>query len=250
MAEKHDAGEALDWTIDGIAQDAGIPVSTVRLYQNRGLLPPPERRGRVGYYDAGHRSRLRLIAHLQGRGFSLAAIKEALDAWAAGRPLSHLLGVDDVAPALAPEPLRLSPAELAARFEGVELSQDDIMRAVELGLVEIDGSEVVVRVPAFAELGPDVARLGVPVAEVLDEYEVLRDSVGRIARRFQKVFERHVWASFVEAGMPPEEVPDLTADVGQLTSLATAVVTTELHDQFGAFAQHYVDQATRGREGD
>ena len=45
-------------TIDQIAQHAGIPVSTVRLYQNKGLLPPPERRGRVGYYDAGHRGRL------------------------------------------------------------------------------------------------------------------------------------------------------------------------------------------------
>ena len=127
MAQPDDVAPAtddgVDMTIDQIAQHAGIPASTVRLYQNKGLLPPPERRGRVGYYGAGHRDRLRLIAHLQQRGFSLAAIKEALNSWNAGRSLDHLLGVSDIAPSLGREPLRLSPLELAQRFEGVDLTQ-------------------------------------------------------------------------------------------------------------------------------
>ena len=54
-------------TIDQLAHEAGIPTSTVRLYQNRGLLPAPLREGRVGFYNTGHRDRLRLIAHLQER---------------------------------------------------------------------------------------------------------------------------------------------------------------------------------------
>ena len=66
-------------TIDQIAQHAAIPTSTVRLYQNKGLISPPERRGRVGYYNTGHQVRLQVIAHLQERGFSLAAIKEVID---------------------------------------------------------------------------------------------------------------------------------------------------------------------------
>ena len=56
-------------TIYQLAHEAGIPTSTVRCYQNRGLLPPSRRRGRMGYYNAEHRDRLRLIAHLQERGF-------------------------------------------------------------------------------------------------------------------------------------------------------------------------------------
>lgn len=235
--------EAADMTIDEIARHAELPASTVRLYQNKGLLPPPERRGRVGYYGAGHRDRLRLIAHLQERGFSLAAIKEALDSWNAGRSLDHLLGVSDIAPSLGREPLRLSPLELAERFEGVDLTQDDIQRAVEIGLVEIDGADLAISNEAFADIGPAVARLGVPVSEILDEYEALRAVVSDIAERFRRVFERHLWDPFVEAGMPADEVPGLASDVGQLTDLATNVVTIELHDRFAAFAADYLARA-------
>jgi DNA-binding transcriptional MerR regulator len=232
-----------DFTIDELARDAGIPASTVRLYQNKGLLPAPTRRGRVGFYDEAHRARLRLIAHLQDRGFSLAAIKEALDAWASGRSLDHLLGVGDVAPALTREPLRLTLSELADRFDGVGLTQSDIIRAVEIGLVEIDGTDVLVRSAAFADIGPAVARLGVPVSEVLDEYEALQAAVAAIAERFRAVFEQHVWGPFAADGMPAERVTALSADVAQLTALATAVVTVELHDRFAAFAQDYLQRA-------
>lgn len=236
-----DAGA--DMTIDEIAQHAEIPASTLRMYQNKGLLPPPERRGRVGYYDAGHRDRLRLIAHLQGRGFSLAAIKEVLDSRNAGRSLDHLIGIKDIAPSLGREPLRLSAFELAERFEGVDLTQADIQRAAAIGLIELDGAEVVVPNEAFVDIGPAVARLGVPVSEILDEYEALSTAVDEIANRFRAVFERHLWDPFVERGMLPDEIPSLTADVGQLTELATSIVTTELHERFAAFAADYLAQA-------
>ena len=235
--------ESADMTIDQIAQHADIPVSTVRLYQNKGLLPPPERRGRVGFYGDIHRDRLRLIAHLQERGFSLAAIKESLDSWNAGRSLDHLLGVGDVAPALVREPLRLSLAELAERFDGVELAQADIQRTVEIGLVELDGGDVIVANGAFADIGPAVARLGVPIPEILDEYEALRSAVDGIAERFRTVFEQHVWQPFVDQGMPVDEVPSLTADASKLADLATSVVTSELADRFASFADAYLAEA-------
>lgn len=240
--------EQADMTIDQIAQHAAVPASTVRLYQNKGLLPPPERRGRVGYYGAGHRDRLRLIAHLQERGFSLAAIKESLDSWNAGRSLDHLLGVSDIAPSLDRQPVRLSLVELAERFDGIGLTQRDIQRAAELGLVELDGSEVVISNEAFADIGPAVARMGIPVAEILDEYEALHAAVSQIADRFRAVFEHHLWEPFVERGMPTDEVPSLTADVHQLTELATSVVTTELHDRFTAFAAEYLARAGEGSD--
>lgn len=232
-----------DMTIDQIAQFGGIPVSTVRLYQNKGLLPPPERRGRVGFYGDDHRDRLRLIAHLQDRGFSLAAIKEALDSWNAGRSLDHLLGVNAVAPALTREPLRLSVGELAERFEGIELAQTDIQRAVEVGVVELDGAELVIANAAFADIGPAVARLGVPISTILDEYDELGVAVDGIADRFRAVFEEHLWKPFVERGMPAAEVSSLTTDVGKLTELATSVVAAELGDRFAAFAAEYVARA-------
>jgi len=73
---------------------AATKVSTIRLYQQRGLLPPPAIEGRIGYYDDDHLARLRLVADLQQRGFSLAAIRELADTWESGRDLGALLGVE------------------------------------------------------------------------------------------------------------------------------------------------------------
>jgi hypothetical protein len=55
-------------TIDQLAREAGTTVRNVRAYQERGLLPPPDREGRVGVYGEGHLARLRLIASLAERG--------------------------------------------------------------------------------------------------------------------------------------------------------------------------------------
>ena len=98
----------------------------MRLYQNRGLLPPPRQEGRLGYYSSEHRDRLRPVAHLQERGFSLAAIKETLDHWTEGRSLAHLLGISQIAPSLERKPVHLSPEEFVERFAGVEITQQDI----------------------------------------------------------------------------------------------------------------------------
>ena len=41
-------------TIDELAHHSGLPASTIRLYQTKGVLPPPTKQGRVGYYGEGH----------------------------------------------------------------------------------------------------------------------------------------------------------------------------------------------------
>ena len=49
-------------TIDQIAAVTGIPGRTIRYYQSRGALMPPEIRGRVAYYSEQHVERLELIS--------------------------------------------------------------------------------------------------------------------------------------------------------------------------------------------
>jgi DNA-binding transcriptional MerR regulator len=65
-------------TIDELALAVGLTVRTTRYYASLGLIPPPERRGRVGYYGAQHRARLELIRELQGHGYALTAIERYL----------------------------------------------------------------------------------------------------------------------------------------------------------------------------
>src|SRR5713226_4982214 len=65
-------------TIEQLAGEVGMSVRNIRNHHTRGLLPAPEVRSRVGYYNADHVARLRLIQDLQADGFNLASIERLL----------------------------------------------------------------------------------------------------------------------------------------------------------------------------
>src|SRR5215471_12627130 len=142
-------------TIEELASEAGTATTTVRMYQSKGLLPPPERRGRIGFYGQGHLARLRLIAQLQEQGFSLASIKRLTDAWESGRGLEDILGLEtQVAAVWAPEPpTRLKLAEFRELFAGQAITPALIQRAMRMGLVGFDGIWVMVKSPKLLEIG-------------------------------------------------------------------------------------------------
>jgi len=83
-----------EWTVDQLAQQATLPVRTIREYQTMGLVHPPRRAGRIGLYDHSHLRRLQLIARLQDRGYSLAGIGDLLAAWRGGDALTDILGLE------------------------------------------------------------------------------------------------------------------------------------------------------------
>ena len=82
-----------DLTIDELAGAAATTSRNVRAYQARGLLAPPRLVGRTGRYGDEHLARLRVIGRLRRRGWSLAAIADAVRAADRGAELSDLLGV-------------------------------------------------------------------------------------------------------------------------------------------------------------
>lgn len=135
-------------------------------------------------------------------------------------------------------------------FSGPAVHGKRCDRFVYLTWGNIDGTDIVISNAAFADIGPAVARIGVPVTEILDEYDALRGAVEVIAERFRAVFERHVWQPFEADGMSPDRIPGLTNDVTQLTELATNVVVTELQERFATFAADYLDRAERPASGD
>jgi DNA-binding transcriptional MerR regulator len=181
--------------LDTLAAAAGLATTTVRLYQQRGLLPGPRLVGRTGWYGPAHLGRLRLIARLQDQGFSLAGIGRLLESWGQGRDLTDLVDVDAQIDALLPprSAVVLDPAELAARFPPGALTPDLVGRAVALGLVEptADGRMRVADV-RFVDVGADLGRLGVPLDVVLDEWQHLVAHTDDIAERFVAVFEAHL----------------------------------------------------------
>ena len=235
-------------TIESLAAAAGTATSTVRMYQSRALLPPPERRGRIGYYGPGHLARLRLIASLQQEGFSLASIKRLTDAWESGRGLDDVLGLEaQVSSTWAgEEPVRLKPAQFARLFSGQKVTPSVIRRARRLGLVSMDGLDIVVRNPKFLEIGTELTRIGIPVSEILDEFEVLQSMTDSIAERFTGVFERHMWDPFVAAGLPGDQIRPLTQALQRLSTLAESVVEVALSEALRRKASEFLaGQASR-----
>jgi DNA-binding transcriptional MerR regulator len=71
-------GSALAYRVAELAAAAGISVELVRSYQSKGLLEGPRREGRVALYGERHLERLREIATLKEKGYSLKAISGLL----------------------------------------------------------------------------------------------------------------------------------------------------------------------------
>ena len=214
--------------LDEVARAAGIPTTTVRLYQNKGLLPGPRVVGRTGWYDQGHLSRLRLILRLQEQGFSLAAIARLLETWQAGRDLSALIGVeqqlDDVL--TSNRAITVDGARLVEALGSEAVTPDTVRRSVELGLIEpLDDGRFRVRDDRFIETGAALTRLGVPADAILEEWEQLAASARAIADRFVALFDEHLLQpDWTVETITPEAAEQLAATLQQLRRIATTVV--------------------------
>jgi DNA-binding transcriptional MerR regulator len=179
-------------TIDDLARRVQLPVRTIREYHTMRLLPPPERRGRLGLYGDRHIRRLQLITRLQRRGYSLAGIRDLLGAWESGTDLVTLLGVDESQAALDETPLLLTRAELFERLPALDPAT--LGRARRTGLVHAHGEDhFLVRSPALLGLVADWVRVGVPLDEALDLIEVLADDLGALACKLADLIVDRFW---------------------------------------------------------
>lgn len=66
-------------SIGEIADLTGVTRRVVRFYVQRGLIDPPEGRGRGSFYTERHLARIQRILQLQAAGHSLDAISRMLD---------------------------------------------------------------------------------------------------------------------------------------------------------------------------
>jgi DNA-binding transcriptional MerR regulator len=217
-----------DLTIDELARQAGTRTSTVRLYQTRGLLPPPAIRGRIGYYSPGHLARLRVIERLQQRGFSLASIKELLENWAQGASLAAVLDPEQELATFG-EPTEISQADFAALFPDGHVDPQVVKRAQGLGLLSFDPARGMVKVPsrAFLEIGRQLAAYNIPAERSVAEFALLAQDARRIAERFAAMFREFV--------NPGDEAVSAAADrMRTLAAMAVQELVLNALDQLAA----------------
>jgi len=209
-----------DLTIDELARRVGMTVRNVRAHQSRGLLPPPDVRGRTGYYGAEHVARLELIRTLQDDGFNLESIRRLLER--SGGSSEELLRFTRAArePFADEAPEVVELAELAQRY-GATGRGDLLERAVALGLLRpLGDGRFEDASPRLARAGAELAALGAGADVTLDVVERLRVHADAIAELFVELFLAHVWRPFDAAGRPPERWPDVREALERLRPLA------------------------------
>ncbi|GGV01796.1 hypothetical protein GCM10010260_42950 [Streptomyces filipinensis] len=222
------------YRIEDLAHHTATTVRTIRAYQDRGLLPRPERRGRANVYSEAHVTRLHQIALLLDRGYTLASIKELLDAWDTGRGLGGVLGlVTEVdGPWTDERPDRVTRAELDARFGGTS-DDDAVGEAVELGVLErVDGDPDTFLVPSPQELSVAVElhAAGVPLSAISDHLRELRGQVEHIAARFLEFTTEYVFGRYLDdpGRRTDAHAAEAASLVRRLRPLAQQTVDAEL----------------------
>lgn len=210
-------------TIDELARRAGTTSRNIRAYQERGLLPSPRLVGRVGYYNERHLARLRHIAELLERGFSLASIRELFDAWERGYGLADVLGFEEaLAAPWEDEPSSLLTAEQLSDMFG--LDPRVLVKALRIGVVVAEGARFRVPSPRLLAAARELMAAGYPVESLLAEAEALTTDLDRVAERWVELFRVNVWEPHVARGMPPEELQGMTEFLQRMRGLLGTIV--------------------------
>lgn len=225
-------------TIDELARQVGMTVRNVRAHQARGLLPPPDVRGRTGFYGDEHVARLELIKDMQADGFNLRAVAHALKNLPPGADADVLdFRRALVEPWSAEEPEILTGQELDDLF-----GADESLRAqaIAMGLLHPVGDDrFEAPSPALVRAGADVVSLGVPPAAVMQVQKELGRHADSVAKVFVRLYLEHVWRPFREAGQPEDQWPAVRDALTRMAPLAsTALLAT-----FRLAMEHAVERA-------
>jgi DNA-binding transcriptional MerR regulator len=207
-------------TIDVLARRTGMTARNIRAHQSRGLVPPPEVRGRTGYYGEEHVERIDLIKELQADGFNLEAIRRLLEG--SGGSSREVLDFSRAlrAPFEDEEPEIVDAAELAQRWQGGGPAL--LERAERLGMMRpLGDGRFEILSPRLQRAGMELAALGIPPEKALEIGEKVRRQARGVAGVFVEVFIENVWKPFNRAGRPEEDWPKVREALERLRPLAS-----------------------------
>ncbi|KVT77593.1 MerR family transcriptional regulator [Burkholderia ubonensis] len=229
-----------EYTVDELARVSDTTVRNVRAYQDRGLLAPPEKRGRVGIYDDTHVARLKVINHLLARGYTLSNIQDLIMAIDEGHDLRSILGLENAIGGRwsHERPKTYSLAALAQMFGPQTPAQ--LARVTEFGLLERHGLSFVAKSPALLEAAAAMAKEGIPPRELLDMISVARPHFDAIARLLVDLVVKRLDRYDAGALPPPTDVPALVDAIWRLRPLAAVFVEGEMNRALETAASAYL----------
>ncbi|MGH2699128.1 MAG: MerR family transcriptional regulator [Actinomycetota bacterium] len=233
------------YRVEELAGRAGTSVDTVRFYQTRGLLPQPEREGRVVFYSEEHVERLERIRELKDKGFTLKSIKGLLSGELDPADEALLALVDRPGDASGEGP-SLTLEQLAQRT-GIS---ESLLQALEReGLIvhkERDGRAYYTEADAeMVTQGLALLGAGLPLSELLvlarEHDHAMRD----VAERAVDVFIRFVRDPIrAEAGSDEEAARRLVEAFSTMLPATSKLVARHFEQVLLAVAQERIENVT------
>jgi len=229
-------------TIDELARRSGMTVRNIRAHQSRGLLPPPQVRGRTGFYGPDHESRIGLIRELQADGYKLEAIGRLLES--AGGSSEEVLRFTRAvkAPFENETPQIVTGEELAERWGAGDAAPQLLRKAEKLGILrQLPDGKFEELSPRLGQASAELAALGIPAEAALEVAADLRKHSDAVAQTFLSLFMRQVWKPFEDQGRPDRDLPAVRQAVERLRPLASdallamfqLVMTDVVEDRLG-----------------
>lgn len=224
----HGLASSGEYRIEDLARLAGTTTRNIRVYRDRGLLPPPLRVGRIALFNDTHLTRLRLITSMLDRGYNIAHVREMLSAWEEGKNLGDVLGLETaiVGTWTTEKPETVSLSEARRRIDDPRAFD----RLVALQVVRVDGSQATITRPKLVEAFNEIRGYGVSFDKLIDLHEQIVPLVDQISEMLVQAGAEHV-ANRIKPGeaLPADtEIAELITMLVRFRTQAVASVTATL----------------------
>jgi DNA-binding transcriptional MerR regulator len=230
------------YRVEQLAAAAEISVDTVRYYQSMGLLPPPEREGRVAWYGDAHVERIGRVRALQRKGLTLAAIR---------RVVGGELGPADadlaaaVAAARGPDDDRLMTLEEFAAASGVppSLIQAVEREGIRIGTPVVDGERYASGDIALVRRALRMLEFGLPLGELLALAREANAAMVTLAERAVEMFDDHIRKPIRDTASSEDIAAEQTVEAfRELLPAVTELVARHFRRVLLSVAQQHIER--------
>lgn len=241
-AERFDTAAEPEWNVDELAALTGFTVRTIRYYATLGLVPAPERRGRLAFYGEAHRARLDLMRTLQEQGLSLSAIEQQLSRIPSDAPVSELEMRRALVSSWAPMPHEVVDRAELERRAGRALSADDISKLERLA--HVTRSDNSFELGATFRVGVELLDFDFPEETLIAAGDAIRSHMDALALELRDIL-RHGILEPMRARNEATDTAEFAAAMTRLRQLTFDAVV----GNFQEAANGLVDGSLLGQGG-
>jgi DNA-binding transcriptional MerR regulator len=217
-----------EYRIDDLARLTGTTTRNIRVYRDRGLLPPPLRVGRIALFNDTHVTRLRLITSMLDRGYNIAHVREMLSAWEEGKNLGDVLGLETaIVGTWTTEKSATMPLTEARRLINDDKAFDRLER---LQVIRVDAGQATITRPKLIDAFNEIRGYGMSIDKLIDLHEQIVPLIDQISGMLVRAGAEHVADRIKprEALPADTEIAELITMLVRFRTQAVASVTATL----------------------